>query len=533
MMHHHERALRVTVACFATWLMVSGAATAQDQISVGYGAGSPGTSGVTVPVVARNELALHGYSLAVRFPLDVMEVREFGVDGTHVFALAPDFVAPRIDNELGIATLGVIMNFDESPEISAIAVSPDASADKVIGRLTVDVKPGAPGGLHPIRLVDGIGQPAISNRFTSGGINITPELADGSFFVEGGNALSLDRSIAIPGGSRNLPIFAYARHPEALAGFSIAVLYDGEGLQLNTVDTVATDLSALVPSIEFFQTDIDDTIDPVLRRSRTGVIFDYLPPFEGQELPPSTAGLRDQTILRYQFDVPVEARAEKEYQDLLLHNTDVAGSLNNLFFIGTNSYDPYLVHGRIYFSTGAARGRVIDQNSGSPLANARVRLEPDGPEVTTRFDGSFDVTGVIPGAYAVTVSRSGYYPSRIEGLHVAGGATTDDWGDMTLFEIGAQDGGGSAFLRGDANNDGRGDISDTVFLLNYLFKGDQGPACQQAGDSNDDNRIDISDAVSILNWLFQGGPQPAAPYPNCGTDPDGGDLTCEFSRACP
>ena len=90
------------------------------------------------------------------------------------------------------------------------------------------------------------------------------------------------------------------------------------------------------------------------------------------------------------------------------------------------------------------------------------------------------------------------------------------------------------FERGDANNDGGVDISDSSTLFNYLFTGGSAPPCDDAADANDDERIDISDGIFVLSFLFQGGAIPLPPGAFvCGEDPtndeDGSDLGCEDS----
>ncbi|MEM7231680.1 MAG: di-heme oxidoredictase family protein [Planctomycetota bacterium] len=81
------------------------------------------------------------------------------------------------------------------------------------------------------------------------------------------------------------------------------------------------------------------------------------------------------------------------------------------------------------------------------------------------------------------------------------------------------------FARGDANDDGRTDLSDAVFILGFLFLGGEAPPCQAAADPNDDGQIQITDAIYMLNFLFSGGPGPEAPYPLLGSDPTP-DLPC-------
>ena len=61
------------------------------------------------------------------------------------------------------------------------------------------------------------------------------------------------------------------------------------------------------------------------------------------------------------------------------------------------------------------------------------------------------------------------------------------------------------FIRGDVDGSGRVDISDAIFILNYLFAGGASPRCEDAADANDDGKIEIADAINILSFLFTGG----------------------------
>jgi serine protease AprX len=65
------------------------------------------------------------------------------------------------------------------------------------------------------------------------------------------------------------------------------------------------------------------------------------------------------------------------------------------------------------------------------------------------------------------------------------------------------------YIRGDANGDGVIDISDVVYLINYLFI--HGPApipVLDAGDATCDGVVDASDVVYVINYLFVNGPAP-------------------------
>ena len=91
-------------------------------------------------------------------------------------------------------------------------------------------------------------------------------------------------------------------------------------------------------------------------------------------------------------------------------------------------------------------------------------------------------------------------------------------------------GGEGQFRRGDANASGDLNITDGVFILNYLFLGGPTPTCLDAADSDDNGSLNITDGVRVLNFLFLGGPEPPAPgTANCGPDPVSDDLaTCVY-----
>ena len=88
------------------------------------------------------------------------------------------------------------------------------------------------------------------------------------------------------------------------------------------------------------------------------------------------------------------------------------------------------------------------------------------------------------------------------------------------------------FQRGDANTDGRLDLSDPIFSLSMLFLGGRRTSCEDAADSNDDGNLDLTDAIYSLRHLFQGGSEPPAPGLACGSDPTSDDLGCQLYFSC-
>jgi hypothetical protein len=92
--------------------------------------------------------------------------------------------------------------------------------------------------------------------------------------------------------------------------------------------------------------------------------------------------------------------------------------------------------------------------------------------------------------------------------------------------------GGPVIKRADANLDGRGDISDAIVILGYLFLGLPATTCLETMDTDDSKVIDITDAIYFLSFLFLGGRAPPPPFPDCGIDPTDDALTCELYPHC-
>jgi hypothetical protein len=72
----------------------------------------------------------------------------------------------------------------------------------------------------------------------------------------------------------------------------------------------------------------------------------------------------------------------------------------------------------------------------------------------------------------------------------------------------------SYIVSGDANGDGQVELSDVVYIINYLYKGGSAPECDpvtDCGDVNNDEIVDISDVLYLINYLYKGGPPPGNP----------------------
>ena len=66
-----------------------------------------------------------------------------------------------------------------------------------------------------------------------------------------------------------------------------------------------------------------------------------------------------------------------------------------------------------------------------------------------------------------------------------------------------------SFLCGDANVDQNVNVTDAIYLVNYLFKGGPAPVPVQGSDVNGDGQVNVGDVIYLINYLFKGGPVPA------------------------
>jgi hypothetical protein len=92
----------------------------------------------------------------------------------------------------------------------------------------------------------------------------------------------------------------------------------------------------------------------------------------------------------------------------------------------------------------------------------------------------------------------------------------------------------AAFIRGDADASGAVNLSDGIYILNFLFRSGPEPPCGDAADTDNDGSLGISDAIYLFNHLFLGAPPPPAPGLSCGPDPEGlsDGLTCNSYEPC-
>jgi hypothetical protein len=144
------------------------------------------------------------------------------------------------------------------------------------------------------------------------------------------------------------------------------------------------------------------------------------------------------------------------------------------------------------------------------------KLNPDAPQffrLQVSDNSSFDGSGVflqyediVDDGELITVfplpdplPAEGIYFWRVQRYDLAG--NTSAWSTTGSFEY-------LEYICGDADGNLTVNISDAVYIVNWVFKGGPAPDPLAAGDANNDGNTNISDAVHIIDWVFKGGPAP-------------------------
>ena len=188
---------------------------------------------------------------------------------------------------------------------------------------------------------------------------------------------------------------------------------------------------------------------------------------------------------------------------------------------------------------------LLDQNPRRETRDLGVKidaleihdLQQDGaPELGALLSsgsGSIRILGGFrPGAEIIDESYLAGADPRAFLFHDVNGdgsidCTIADSSSRSLTIVSGASRGDASFRRGDAEVNGRVNLTDATLILKLLFQGERPLACEDAADTNDDGRINITDAIGLLTHLFGGGPAPPAPGPAaCGDDPTEDLLEC-------
>jgi hypothetical protein len=133
----------------------------------------------------------------------------------------------------------------------------------------------------------------------------------------------------------------------------------------------------------------------------------------------------------------------------------------------------------------------------SPAASYRVQVADDSMFASTIVDtiisSNYFVAAGLPDRLTL------YW--RVQGMS---GCEGNPWSDVRAFKT-------CNYVSGDADRNGFVNISDAIYLINYVFSGGPAPNPLASADANCDGLANISDAVYIVAFIFSGGPAPCNP----------------------
>lgn len=142
-----------------------------------------------------------------------------------------------------------------------------------------------------------------------------------------------------------------------------------------------------------------------------------------------------------------------------------------------------------------AYSQQLESSGGTaPMAWADMNNDLDGTGLTLSTDGILSGTPPASGIYEFTAQ-----------ITDAAGSTDERQLSVNI---------GVPYICGDANADEAVNVSDAVFVINFVFVGAEAPNPIESADANCDTTVNVSDAVYIINFVFVGG------NPPCDTNGD-------------
>lgn len=397
---------------------------------------------------------VQGFVTAISHPAGLI-LDDINLSGTVTDAVGAEFV---VDNILaGGGTLGVVLDFNSPFDGQVIPMGMNQHiANYVYSAVSHPTEPN-PADAHQLTFTDGtLGSPALDNVIVVAGLSLNPGLDDTAGIMlaeptplenttfycgtmdENGNIVDVTGA---PGDTVKLCFF-WSDPDDNLDGFQLAVCFDCE-LEFveGTIDITDTILEEV--GAEFVNHHVDnDPNDGDGCELVVGILLDATPPFDRQTVPPTSTPLKIASI-----DVVLNGDCDTCYN--------------------------------VWFCDGA-----------------------DGR-------GNVDINNTVVRNTIESVTGFTKVPCQI----------------CIVDEL--------TFVRGDCNFDGHVDIADSSTILAQQFQG-YVAHCDDACDGNDDGKINLADVVYLLNWQFKFAPEPPAPFPGEGPDPTvddpsglHGELTCE------
>jgi len=419
------------------------------------------TSEADVPIYAVNSLPVQGFVLSIGHE-PAVDLRKISLKDTDAEAAGAEFHVANIYPTGG--TLGVVLDFQ--PPYAGQTIPPAGAGGRHLATYTYALKgfscpPDEPEAVVPValRFADrAFGDPPLENILVEEGRSVGPQLQDGtlvfkifcapiSFYIGRrgpGDGMTIDPIPANPGSRARVGLYYTSKNAQ-LQGLSMAICFD-DRLTVDPESFTIEDTMTEASNAEFVSWHVDNNPndgDP--KEMVVGILLDTLPPFDDQRYPP-TPDDRPLEVAFFQADVAATAPCNVCLGISFCDGANGAGSvpIRNRAAVANMSVAPSLVPGRIC-------------------------LEPR-PE----------------------------------------------------------------FRRGDCNWDDRVDLADPAAGIAHLFTDTFESPCLDACDANDDGRLDLADSVFLLMYLFRSGPAPLPPGPAArGADPTKDALGCAAGAFCP
>jgi len=188
--------------------------------------------------------------------------------------------------------------------------------------------------------------------------------------------------------------------------------------------------------------------------------------------------------------------------------------------VGVKSVDmfPEVQSGKSYYPSAT----VNNYRSGEQSFDVACAVDSNGIVI---YSDTVTVTNLPAGKSQKIEFESWYvnsdigltYDITVNTIH----ATDDnDYNDQRVVQVATVENVG---MCGDVNSDESINVSDGVWLINYIFASGSPPSPLACGDADGNGKINISDAVRVVNYVYLGGNPPGDCAPG---DPDWYDGDC-------
>ena len=160
-------------------------------------------------------------------------------------------------------------------------------------------------------------------------------------------------------------------------------------------------------------------------------------------------------------------------------------------------------------SAGVAAGGKKAPPSKTQVADIDQLLQAAKSAIAIRTGETIERYVISAGGTAA--SSETYTVNGTVGQTAIGAASSETYNVSHGYWQQTSGGGGCCIgITGNVDNDGSDaiDISDLVYLVDYMFNGGPAPFCFEEADMDISGGIDISDLVYLVDYMFVGGSAP-------------------------